>query len=110
MNSDILSEVVPMIDGEVPSWPTAMGFELAYQARGAMDRIRFGIKHADQFGKGTEQMQEAGFQLLDVLQRLETADRRFQELSQIGSGPRRANGASNSNSVAATRTTSSAGR
>jgi hypothetical protein len=110
MNSEIMSEVLPMTDGRMRSWPTAMDFEFAYQARVAMDRIRFAIKHADQFGKATEQMQEAGFQLLDALQRLESADRRFQELSRVGSGPRRTNGADELNSVTPTRTTSSAGR
>lgn len=110
MNSDIMSEVLPMIDGDVQSWPTAMEFELAYQARVAMDCISFAIKHADQFGEGTEQMQEAGLQLLDALQRLETAERRFQELSRIGSRPRRANVAGTFKSVASTRTNSSVGR
>jgi hypothetical protein len=110
MNSDITSEVLPMIDGEVQSWPTAMEFELAYQARVAMDRIRFAIKHTDQSGEGTEQMHEAGLQLLDALQRLETAERRFQELSRIGSRPRRAKAAGTFESVASTRTNSSVDR
>ena len=85
MNSEIMSDILPMIDAKVQSWPTAMEFELAYQARVAMDRIRFAIKHADQFAQRKEQMQEAGLQLLDALQRLETAERRFQERSRIGS-------------------------
>jgi type IV secretory pathway VirB10-like protein len=44
MNSEIIGETLPMVDARVQSWPTAMEFELAYQARVAMDRIRFAIK------------------------------------------------------------------
>jgi hypothetical protein len=56
MNSDIMSEVLPMVDGEVQAGPTAMEFELAYQARVAMDRIRFAIRHAEQFAPQTDQI------------------------------------------------------
>ena len=59
-----------------------MEFEMAYQARVAIDRIRFAIKHTEQFGSRSDQMREAGLQLLDALQRLETVDRRFQERSR----------------------------
>src|SRR5215471_21535353 len=58
------------------------GYGMAYQARVAMDRIRFAVKHAEQFGPQTEPMREAGLQLLDALQRLETVDRRFQARSR----------------------------
>jgi hypothetical protein len=86
-----------------------MEFELAYQARVAMDRIRFAIKHSDQFAQGTEQMQEVGLQLLDALQRLENAERRFQERSRIGSKPRSAATERSFSSVAASHMDSSAG-
>lgn len=43
-----------------------------------MDRIRFAIKHMEQFAPHTEPMQEAGLQLLDALERLESAERNFQ--------------------------------
>ena len=55
---------------------------MAYQARIAIDRIKFAIKHADQFGKPCDTMREAGMQLLDALQRLEALDRRFQARSR----------------------------
>jgi hypothetical protein len=55
---------------------------MAYQARVAIDRIRFAIKHTEQFGPRSDQMREAGLQLLDALQRLETVDRRFQARSR----------------------------
>lgn len=59
-----------------------MEFEMAYQSRVAIDRIRCVIKHSEQFCPRSEQMREAGLQLLDALQRLETLDRRFQERSR----------------------------
>ena len=54
-----------------------------YETRIAIDRIKFAIKHADQFGKPCDAMREAGMQLLDALQRLEALDRRFQARSRI---------------------------
>jgi hypothetical protein len=56
-----------------------MEFELAYQARVAMDRIRFAIRHTEQFAPRTDQMLEVSLQLLDAFERLESAERRFQQ-------------------------------
>ena len=78
MKSELVEEIFQLVEARSQSRPTPMEFEMAYQARVAMDRIRFAIKHAEQFGPQTEPMREAGLQLLDALQRLETADRRFQ--------------------------------
>src|SRR5580704_3400853 len=88
ISSDIIREIVQMIEGNVHSRPTAIEFEMAYQARVAMDRIRFTIKHVEQFGPRTDQMREAGLQLLDALHRLESVDRRFQDRSRDCSGAR----------------------
>ena len=87
MNADLLHEALDMIEHEARSRPSPMEFELAYQARVAMDRIRFAIRQTEQFGPRTVQTREAGFQLLDALHRLETADRSFQERSRRGSKP-----------------------
>jgi hypothetical protein len=92
MSSEAMREVLQLIDAKTRSRPTPMEFELAYQARVAVDRIRFAIKHTEQFAPQTDPMQEVGLQLLDALQRLETADRRFQEQSRSGSEPRNGNG------------------
>ena len=78
-----IGEFLEVVEAEVQSRPTATEFEMAYQARVAMDRIRFAIKHTEQFGPRTDQMREAGVQLLAALQRLETVDRRFQERSRF---------------------------
>lgn len=82
MNSEVMNQIKQIIDAKAQQQPTPMEFELAYQARVAMDRIRFAIKHTEQFAPHTDPMQEAGLQLLDALQRLETAERRFQDRSR----------------------------
>jgi hypothetical protein len=78
-----MHEFLETVEAEIQSRPTPTEFEMAYQARIAIDRIRFAIKHTEQFGPRTDQMREAGIQLLDALQRLETVDRRFQDRSRI---------------------------
>jgi hypothetical protein len=70
---------IPRTLEEESSRPSAIEFEMAYQARVAIDRIKFAIGHTEQFGERTDQTRDAGLQLLDALQRLETVDRRFQE-------------------------------
>ena len=82
MSSEIMHQILQTIEAEVQSRLAASEFEMAYQARVAIDRIRFVIKHIEQFGPRTDQMREAGLQLLDALQRLETLDRRFQKRSR----------------------------
>jgi hypothetical protein len=79
MSSEAMREVLQLVDAKAQSRPTAMEFELAYQARVAIDRIRFAIKQTEQFAPHTDPMQEVTLQLLDALQRLESAERRFQE-------------------------------
>ena len=87
-----MHQIVETIEAEVRSRPSPLEFEMAYQARIVIDRIRFAIKHAEQFGKPCIHMREAGLQLLDALERLESLDRRFQIRSRIavnrnGTGP-----------------------
>lgn len=82
MSSEIMNQILEMIEGEPDSRPSPIEFEMAYQARIAIDRIRFAIKHAEQFAPHTDAMREAGLQLLDALERLETVDRRFQRRSR----------------------------
>ena len=79
MSSKIMEEVVQMIEAEVQSRPTTIDYELAYQARVAIDRIRFAIRHIEGCTTHTDQMREAGLELLDALDRLENAERRFQQ-------------------------------
>jgi hypothetical protein len=90
MKAELAEEIFALIEARAEAQPTAMEFEMAYQARIAIDRIRFAIRHTEQFCHHTEQMREAGLQLLDALQRLETIDRRFQKRSQMARAKRNA--------------------
>ena len=78
-----MHQIVETIEADVQSRPSAMEFEMAYQARVAIDRIRFAIKHAEQFGRPCEAMREVGLELLDALERLESLDRRIQVRSRM---------------------------
>ncbi len=64
-------------DAQVKFRPSPVEFEMAYQVRVAIDCIRFAIKATDQFAHHPRQLQEAGLQLLDALDRLESAERGF---------------------------------
>ncbi len=56
-----------------------LSFELAYQARVAMDRIRFAIRQGEAVAPEHPVLIETRMQLLDALDRLESAERHFQE-------------------------------
>jgi hypothetical protein len=85
MNSKIMHEIIKKTESAAHSHPSPMEYEMAYQARIAMDRIRFAIKHANQFSHPSEQMLQASMHLLEALERLEHLDRRFQARSKIKS-------------------------
>jgi hypothetical protein len=100
MRSAIIRRIVAAIEADAPSRPSATEFEMAYQARVAIDRIKFAIKHAEQFTVPSDGMREAGLQLLDALERLEVLDRRFQVRSRMASGHRNGRERSNGSGVA----------
>ena len=77
-----MQQILGDVEAHVRAVPCAIEFEMAYQIRVAIERIRFAIKHADEFGKPCDQMRDASLQLLDALGRLESVDRRFQSRSQ----------------------------
>jgi len=78
-----MRQIVETIEADAQSRPSAMEFEMAYQARVAIDRIKFAIKHAEQPASPCHTMREIGMELLDALERLEALDRRFQVRSRI---------------------------
>jgi transposase len=84
-----MHQVLRTIEDEVNSRPSGIEFEIAYQARVAIDRIRFAIKHTEQFYPRSDPMRETGLQLLEALERLEAVDRGFQERSRISRRTRR---------------------
>jgi hypothetical protein len=77
MFSPTMQQILQLIEAEAHAQPAPIEFEMAYQARVAIDRIRFAIKQTEQFAPHTDQMREVGLQLLDAMQRLESADRSF---------------------------------
>jgi hypothetical protein len=83
MNPQCQDETLARPEILANSPPFAAEFEMAYQVRIAIERIRFAIRHAEQFGKPTNEMREAALQLLDALERLELVDRRFQRRSRV---------------------------
>ncbi len=83
MSSEIMHQIIETIEADVKSRPSAIEFEMAYQARVAADRIKFAIKHTEQFAHPCDAIREASMQLLDVLERLEALDRNFQTRSRI---------------------------
>ena len=82
MSSKVMGQILQMMESEVRSRPSAIEYEMAYQARVAIDRIRFAIKQIEQTAGRPDQVRETAMQLLDALNRLESADRRFQQRSR----------------------------
>ena len=78
MSLEFVHKGFESIEAEVRSRPSAIEFEVAYQTRVAIDRIRFAVKHTEEFSKHCIPFREARLQLLDALDRLEFLDRRFQ--------------------------------
>jgi hypothetical protein len=95
-----MRRIVAAIEADVQSRPSAIEFEMAYQARVAIDRIKFAIRQTEQFAVPCDTMREAGLQLLDALERLEALDRRFQVRSRMASGHRNGRETSNGSGVA----------
>jgi len=82
MSSETVDQILRVIEDGANSRPSAIEFEMAYQSRVAIDRIRFAIKHTERFAPRTDAIREVGLQLLDALERLERADRLFQQRSR----------------------------
>jgi hypothetical protein len=83
MPSEMMRQVLQMIDAEVQVRTSGVDYELAYQARVAIDRIRFAIRQTEEFAPRTDQMREVSLQLLDALDGIQSAERRFQERFRI---------------------------
>jgi hypothetical protein len=84
-SAELAKEVFSIVEAKLFDRPSPTEFEMAYQARVAIDRIRFAIKVTEQADKKPEQLREAGLQLLDALDRLEAAERSFQCRFRTGS-------------------------
>lgn len=79
MASEAMKNVVAMIEANALRRPSVAEFEMAYQVRAAMDRIRFAIRITEMSNQRSAEMTEALTQLADALDRLDSAERRFQD-------------------------------
>lgn len=79
MVSDAMKDVVARIEANAQSRPSLSEFEMAYQVRVAMDRIRCAIRITEMTSGKSEECTEAVIQLADALDRLDAAERRFQD-------------------------------
>src|SRR6266852_810292 len=91
MSSEVMGKILQTIESKVRSRPSAVEYEMAYQARVAIDRIRFAIKQTEQAGGRADQVREIAMQLLDALNRLESVERRFQQRSRYSAPNRNGN-------------------
>lgn len=78
-----MHQIIETVEAEMKLRPSGMEFETAYQVRVAIDRIKFAIRHTEQFVEPCVHVRETGLQLLDALERLESLDRRFQTRSRV---------------------------
>jgi hypothetical protein len=77
-SSELAKEVFSIMEARIPATPSPSEFELAYQARVAIDKIRFAVKHIERANSNAAPLFEVSLQLLDALDRLEAAERNFQ--------------------------------
>ena len=77
-SSQLAREVFALVEAKVLSRPSPVEFEMAYQARIAIEKIRFAIKEFEHLEGASDSMREASFQLLDAIDRLQSAEQRFQ--------------------------------
>jgi hypothetical protein len=82
-NSELAREVLSIVEAKLFDRPSPTEFEMAYQVRIAIERIRFAIKITEKTRVDSVEGYEAGLQLLDALDRLESIDRRFRESSRL---------------------------
>ena len=78
MSPKIADQIFQVSESEIDSQPSNVEYQFAYQARIAIDRIRFAITEAEKLSPDSERLREVTFQLVDALDRLESPDRNFQ--------------------------------
>jgi len=78
VSTSAYQEVLSIIEDEVSRRHSGIEFEFAYQARVAVDCIRFAIKVMENSTKNPDELQQANLQLLDALDRLQLAERSLQ--------------------------------
>jgi hypothetical protein len=79
MASEAMKNAFAMIEANAQRRPSVAEFEMAYQVRVAMDRIRFAIRITEMSNQRSAEKAETLTQLADALDRLDSAERRFQD-------------------------------
>ncbi len=87
-SSELAREAFATVEAKILGRPSVVEFEMAYQARVAIERIRFAIKLTEKALPVTADGHETGMQLLDALDRLESLDRRSRSDPESGRQPR----------------------
>jgi hypothetical protein len=83
-SAELAKEVFSIVEAKLFDRPSPTEFEMAYQSRVAIDKIRFAIKQLEPSTIDQAVVREASLQLADALDRLEGADRRFQQRFRSG--------------------------
>ena len=78
MTAKPFARLLSIINGQNTAHLAPVHFELAYQARLSVEKIKFVIKQLDSSNQDAR-TQESILQLLDVLDRLQSADQHFQD-------------------------------
>jgi hypothetical protein len=79
-SSELAREVFALVEARIRSRPSPIQFEMAYQARIAIEQIRFAIRQIEKHVPAEHvTASEISLQLTDALERLQCADRHFQE-------------------------------
>jgi hypothetical protein len=78
MKSETAREFLSIVEKQVALRPALIEYEMAYQVSVAMDRIQFAIRHIEKIGLNANENHEATLQVLDALDRLTRAERKFQ--------------------------------
>jgi hypothetical protein len=77
-SSELAKEVFSILEAKILGRPSPVEFEMAYQVRVEIEKIRFAVKQIEQFSSNAAPLCEANLQLLDALDRLEGAEHNFQ--------------------------------
>lgn len=78
MSLRTMRQIVDTLATEVRARPSPTEFELAYQARIAIERMKFAVRLTEKFATPCSSVLEANILLLEAVGRLEEADRHFQ--------------------------------
>jgi hypothetical protein len=82
MTTEFADKVFSIVESIIQRRTNPVEFEVAYQARVAINHIRFAIKVTEHSADQPDLLREARFQLLEALSRLEAADRGFKRRFQ----------------------------